>query len=193
MAQPKPVKVCTLGESGAGKSSLIMRLTTGNFSSNQQTTIGAAFVAWTSPDGKTRLEIWDTAGQERYATLAPMYYRNAAGILVVYDMTERASFERAIRWLTELPSTMPADTVLILVANKSDLAESREVTEEEGREAAEQHKCARYAETSAKSSDGIQEVFEFLCDQVQTTEAPPAHERIVMQPAAPQQQKSACC
>lgn len=119
--------------------------------------------------------------------------RNAAGILVVYDMTERASFERAIRWLTELPSTMPADTVLILVgvnrlfaaaavfnpwatcshsimmahdascgfcfaANKSDLAETREVTEEEGREAAEQHNCARYAETSAKTSDGIQGV-----------------------------------
>eukprot|EP01025_Chloroclados_australasicus_P030744 TRINITY_DN30921_c0_g1_i8.p1 TRINITY_DN30921_c0_g1~~TRINITY_DN30921_c0_g1_i8.p1 ORF type:complete len:275 (+),score=16.91 TRINITY_DN30921_c0_g1_i8:122-826(+) len=193
--QPRTFKVCTLGESGAGKSSLIMRLTTGNFHPNQVTTIGAAFLAWSSPDGSTRMEIWDTAGQERYATLAPMYYRNAAAILVVYDMTDRSSFERAERWLVELPSTMPADAVLVLVANKADLQEERQVTEKDGKQLAETHKCNHYFETSAKDNVGIQECFEYIADEVARTSAaaPQPQQTVIMNGPPPAAQKGGCC
>ncbi len=111
-------KMCVLGEQNAGKSSIAVRwgekfcfvccccfcgsdlffaAVRGLFSENQESTIGAAFL--TKTVGDVKLQIWDTAGQERYRSLTPMYYRNASCGLVVYDVTNRASFERAIEWI----------------------------------------------------------------------------------------------
>ncbi|MBA0839909.1 hypothetical protein Goarm_005599, partial [Gossypium armourianum] len=95
-----------LGDVGAGKSSLVLRFVKGQFVEFQESTIGAAFFSQTVAvnDATVKFEIWDTAGQERYHSLAPMYYRGAAAAIIVYDITNQASFERAKKWVQELQS-----------------------------------------------------------------------------------------
>ncbi|KHG02782.1 Ras-related RABF2b -like protein [Gossypium arboreum] len=97
-------KLVLLGDVGAGKSSLVLRFVKGQFVEFQESTIGAAFFSQTLAvnDATVKFEIWDTAGQERYHSLAPMYYRGAAAAIIVYDMTNQASFERAKNWVQEL-------------------------------------------------------------------------------------------
>ncbi|CAI0392546.1 unnamed protein product [Linum tenue] len=114
-----------LGDPGAGKSSLVLRFVKGQFVEFQESTIGAAFFSQTLVvnDATVKFEIWDTAGQERYHSLAPMYYRGAAAAIIVYDITNPASFDRAKKWVLELqaqakrlprvqPSQNPAGMVL---------------------------------------------------------------------------------
>mmetsp|Transcript_16802 Transcript_16802/g.65629 ORF Transcript_16802/g.65629 Transcript_16802/m.65629 type:complete len:209 (+) Transcript_16802:262-888(+) len=122
----------------------------------------AAFLTKTITLDEIRLkfEIWDTAGQERYHSLAPMYYRDAAGSLVVYDINDKESFEKAKRWLNELYKAGSSNMVIVLVGNKHDLPE-REVEEEEGRKFAEEHGLT-FFETSAKTSHNVDEVFDVL-------------------------------
>ncbi|GMN60319.1 hypothetical protein TIFTF001_029397 [Ficus carica] len=99
-------KLVLLGDVGAGKSSLVLRFVKGQFIEFQESTIGAAFFSQTLAvnDATVKFEIWDTAGQERYHSLAPMYYRGAAAAIIVYDITNQASFERAKKWVQELQS-----------------------------------------------------------------------------------------
>ena len=93
-----------LGDSAVGKSSLVLRFVRGQFFEYQESTIGAAFLTQTVAlnDTTVKFEIWDTAGQERYHSLAPMYYRGAAAAIVVYDITNRDTFQRAKQWVKEL-------------------------------------------------------------------------------------------
>ncbi|KAM0020733.1 putative small GTP-binding protein [Helianthus debilis subsp. tardiflorus] len=95
----------------------------------QESTIGAAFFTQVVSINKTtvKFDIWDTAGQERYHSLAPMYYRGAAAAVVVYDITNMASFERAKKWIEELQKQGNPHLVMVLVANKADLSTKREV------------------------------------------------------------------
>ncbi|MFS7990998.1 putative small GTP-binding protein [Helianthus anomalus] len=95
----------------------------------QESTIGAAFFTQAVSINKTtvKFDIWDTAGQERYHSLAPMYYRGAAAAVVVYDITNMASFERAKKWIEELQKHGNPHLVTVLVANKADLSTKREV------------------------------------------------------------------
>ncbi|CAN0854962.1 Ras-related protein RABF2a [Linum grandiflorum] len=97
-------KLVLLGDPGAGKSSLVLRFVKGQFVEFQESTIGAAFFSQTLAvnDVTVKFEIWDTAGQERYHSLAPMYYRGAAAAIIVYDITNSASFDRAKKWVQEL-------------------------------------------------------------------------------------------
>ncbi|ELR20725.1 Ras family protein [Acanthamoeba castellanii str. Neff] len=97
-------KLVLLGESGVGKSTLVIRFVKGKFNEFQESTIGAAFLTQTVvvDDTTVKFEIWDTAGQERYNSLAPMYYRGSHGAIVVYDITSSTSFERAKMWINEL-------------------------------------------------------------------------------------------
>ncbi|CAN6481759.1 unnamed protein product [Victoria cruziana] len=97
-------KLVLLGDMGTGKSSLVLRFVKGQFYEFQESTIGAAFFTQTvAVEGRSvKFEIWDTAGQERYHSLAPMYYRGAAAAIVVYDMTNPDSFDRAKKWVEEL-------------------------------------------------------------------------------------------
>ncbi|KAH0854225.1 hypothetical protein HID58_090098, partial [Brassica napus] len=97
-------KLVLLGDVGAGKSSLVLRFVKDQFVEFQESTIGAAFFSQTLAvnDATVKFEIWDTAGQERYHSLAPMYYRGAAAAIIVFDITNQASFERAKKWVQEL-------------------------------------------------------------------------------------------
>jgi len=122
-------KLVLLGESAVGKSSLVLRFVKGQFHEYQETTIGAAFLTQTvTVDGVTvKFEIWDTAGQERYHSLAPMYYRGAQAAIIVYDITNRDTFERAKSWVKELDRQARKDIVIALAGNKFDLSNKRMV------------------------------------------------------------------
>lgn len=124
---PKPsssVKLVLLGEAAVGKSSLVLRFVNDDFQENKEPTIGAAFLTQkcSLPTRTIKFEIWDTAGQERFASLAPMYYRNAQAALVVYDLTKPSSLTKAKHWVAELQRQASPGIVIALVGNKLDLA-----------------------------------------------------------------------
>lgn len=158
------IKLVLLGEAAVGKSSIVLRFVSNDFSENKEPTIGAAFLTQrvNINDHIVKFEIWDTAGQERFASLAPMYYRNAQAALVVYDVTKPQSFIKARHWVKELHEQASQDIIIALIGNKIDLLEddpdSRKVAQEEGEKLAEEENLL-FFETSAKTAININEVF----------------------------------
>uniref|UniRef100_A0A8U8B896 small monomeric GTPase n=1 Tax=Geospiza parvula TaxID=87175 RepID=A0A8U8B896_GEOPR len=135
------LKILIIGESGVGKSSLLLRFTDDTFDPELAATIGVDFKVKTiSVDGnKAKLAIWDTAGQERFRTLTPSYYRGAQGVILVYDVTRRDTFVKLDNWLNELETYCTRnDIVQMLVGNKID-KENREVDRNEGLKFARKH------------------------------------------------------
>lgn len=156
----REVKVVLLGDTGVGKSSLVLRFVTNNFKPYSESTIGASFMAKMIMVDKVpiKYQIWDTAGQEKYHSLAPMYYRGAAAAIVVYDITRKSSFQTLKNWVRELKQLGPENIVIAIAGNKADLAPSREVPEDDAREYADSI-SALYMETSAKTDTGVKELF----------------------------------
>jgi Ras-related protein Rab-5C len=153
-------KLVLLGDVGTGKSSLVLRFVKGQFVEFQESTIGAAFFSQTVAvnDETVKFEIWDTAGQERYHSLAPMYYRGAAAAIIVYDITNAATFTRAKKWVQELQSQGNSSTIMALAGNKSDLLESRQVSSEEAEKYAKENGLF-FIETSAKTAINVNDIF----------------------------------
>ncbi|KAI9444952.1 GTP-binding protein RAB5 [Lactarius indigo] len=118
-----------------------------------------------------KFEIWDTAGQERYKSLAPMYYRNANCAVVVYDITQTASLEKARNWIRELQRQADPSIVIALCGNKLDLAARRQVTQEEAQKYAEEEGLM-WAETSAKTGEGVSDIFTRIAKKLPTTAQP---------------------
>lgn len=161
------LKILIIGESGVGKSSLLLRFTDDTFDPEQAATIGVDFKVKTLQiDGnKAKLAIWDTAGQERFRTLTPSYYRGAQGVILVYDVTSKASFNKLEQWLNELETfSTKHDLIKMLVGNKID-NERREVTKEEGLKFARKHHML-FIEASAKTKEGVQCAFEELVEKI---------------------------
>ncbi|BFZ63119.1 GTP-binding protein of the rab/ypt [Saitoella coloradoensis] len=157
-------KLVLLGESAVGKSSLVLRFVKDQFEEFRESTIGAAFLTQTiSLDDQTtiKFEIWDTAGQERYKSLAPMYYRNAQAAVVVYDITQPASLDKAKSWVKELQRQASDSIIIALAGNKADLNESRAVPTEEAAAYAKEAGLL-FFETSAKSNENVSELFEAI-------------------------------
>ncbi|KAL0382686.1 UNVERIFIED_CONTAM: Ras-related protein RA [Sesamum calycinum] len=158
------VKLVLLGDSGVGKSCIVLRFVRGQFDPTSKVTVGASFLSQTIAlqDSTTvKFEIWDTAGQERYAALAPLYYRGAAVAVVVYDITSPESFSKAQYWVKELQKHGSPDIVMALVGNKADLQEKREVPVQDGIDYAERNGMF-FIETSAKTADNINQLFEVI-------------------------------
>ncbi|CAL6067059.1 Rab2a [Hexamita inflata] len=160
-------KLVMLGDMAVGKSSMIFRFVRNRFQEQMEPTIGAAFITQSVELNNcvVKYEIWDTAGQERYATLAPMYYRAAPCAVVVFDITNAASFKRAKDWVEELKSNGSPGCVIAIAGNKSDMSEMRQVSQDEAKEFATQ-KNLIFVETSAKSGDGIQDLFVKIANQL---------------------------
>ncbi|KAJ1976776.1 GTP-binding protein of the rab/ypt [Dimargaris cristalligena] len=161
-------KLVLLGESAVGKSSLVVRFVKDQFDDYRESTIGAAFFTQVVPvDDSTsvKFEIWDTAGQERYKSLAPMYYRNAQCAVVVYDITQSASFEKAKTWVKELQRQADPDIVIALVGNKNDLASRRAVTAEECQTYADETGLL-FQETSAKTGANVGDLFKAIAKKM---------------------------
>ncbi|KAL4630937.1 ras-related protein Rab-18 [Arapaima gigas] len=161
------LKILIIGESGVGKSSLLLRFTDDTFDPELAATIGVDFKVKTiSVDGnKAKLAIWDTAGQERFRTLTPSYYRGAQGVILVYDVTRRDTFAKLDNWLNELETYCTRnDLVKMLVGNKID-KENHEVDRTEGLKFARKHSML-FIEASAKTRDGVQCAFEELVEKI---------------------------
>ncbi|KAG1937866.1 ras-related protein Rab-18-B [Pimephales promelas] len=164
------LKILIIGESGVGKSSLLLRFTDDTFDPELAATIGVDFKVKTiSIDGnRAKLAIWDTAGQERFRTLTPSYYRGAQGVILVYDVTRRDTFTRLENWLNELETYCTRnDLVKMLVGNKID-KDNREVDRNEGLKFARKHSML-FIEASAKTRDGVQCAFEELVEKILQT------------------------
>ena len=159
-------KLLIIGDSGVGKSSLLLRFADNTFSPNYITTIGVDFKirTITIKGHKIKLQIWDTAGQERFRTITSTYYRGTHGVIVVYDVTNGESFSNVKRWLHEIESN--CDNVQrILVGNKIDDPERRIVSESDGRRFAESMKT-KFFETSAKENLNIEPMFNCITEIV---------------------------
>ena len=158
--QPIQFKFIVIGCSGAGKTSILRRLVDNKFVKGTQSTVGIEYFTYvTTIDGRTvKMMIWDTAGQERFYTIAKAYFRSALGVVLVFDITDRKSFDQLPRWLRDARMEADPHCSVILVGNKSDLAATRVVSREEAEEFAKVHEL-QYIETSALENKCIEETF----------------------------------
>eukprot|EP00164_Ancoracysta_twista_P000909 GFYU01001194.1.p1 GENE.GFYU01001194.1~~GFYU01001194.1.p1 ORF type:complete len:198 (-),score=59.32 GFYU01001194.1:404-997(-) len=186
-------KLVLLGDSAVGKSSLVLRFVRGQFFDYQESTIGAAFLTQTVAlnDTTVKFEIWDTAGQERYHSLAPMYYRGAAAAVVVYDITNKDSFQRAKAWVKELQRQGNPNIVIALAGNKCDLSSKRKVEPEEAQAYADENGIF-FMEASAKTSVNVNELFVEIARKLPKTSPAPKPDNIVIQNES-KSSRGPCC
>jgi len=161
------IKIMIIGESLVGKTSLITRYTNNSFSGDYLTTVGIDFqTKFLNINDKTiKVELWDTAGQERFRNIAKNYFQSSDGFLIVYDITSKTSFEKLSFWNEQVNLNAPEKTKYIIIGNKKDLEEKREVKTEEGENFAKNNKVKFY-ETSAKDGINVNEVFESLAKEI---------------------------
>ncbi|CAD8114783.1 unnamed protein product [Paramecium sonneborni] len=153
-------KLLLIGTSGVGKSCMLMRYVDNNFTNNFYNTIGVDFKIKSIflENKNIKLQIWDTAGQDRFRTITCSYYRGAHGIIIVYDITDRESFDSVKMWMSEIDKYAQEDVIRMLVGNKCDMEDKRAVSYEEGEALAKQLKL-QFIETSAKLSTNIEQSF----------------------------------
>lgn len=165
-------KLVFLGDQSVGKTSIITRFMYDKFDSTYQATIGIDFLSKTMylDDRVVRLQLWDTAGQERFRSLIPSYIRDSSVAVIVYDVTNPETFENAGKWMDEVRQERGDDVIVALVGNKTDLAEKRRVSREEGEAYAAQHKIL-FIETSAKAGLNIKALFRQLAQQLPGVDA----------------------
>ncbi len=155
------IKILTLGDTTVGKSSIVLRFSDDVFDDTIFSTIGIDFKTkfMKVKDSTVKVLIWDTAGQEKFQNIAKNYYKGANGVLLVYDISNRKSFERVGFWLKELKENNKLDDLyLYLVGNKKDLEEKRMISTDEGKKFAEDNNI-HFIEVSAKTGEGVREVF----------------------------------
>ena len=153
-------KYIIIGDTGVGKSCLLLQFTDKRFRQQHDLTIGVEFGARTVQihNKNIKLQIWDTAGQESFKSITRSYYRGAAGALLVYDITRRDTFNHLTRWLEEVRQNGNPDMTIMLIGNKCDLDARRQVSFEEGERFAKENGLI-FTETSAKTAFNVEEAF----------------------------------
>lgn len=162
------MKLLLVGDSGVGKSCLLLRFVEDKFNPSFITTIGIDFKIRTieSKGKKIKLQVWDTAGQERFRTITTAYYRGAMGIVLIYDVTDSRTFENVENWYQTVTQHANDDAQIFLVGNKSDDEESRQVSKEQGQELASRLNIP-FLEASAKTNDNVESIFYELASIIQ--------------------------
>ncbi|KAG9272690.1 ras-related protein Rab-41 isoform X1 [Chanos chanos] len=153
-------KLVFLGEQSVGKTSLITRFMYDSFDNTYQATIGIDFLSKTMylEDRTIRLQLWDTAGQERFRSLIPSYIRDSAAAVVVYDIANLNSFQQTSKWIDDVRTERGSDVIIMLVGNKTDLADKRQVSVEAAEKKARELNVM-YIETSAKAGYNVKQLF----------------------------------
>ncbi|AFZ81264.1 Ras related Rab1a small GTP-binding protein [Theileria equi strain WA] len=153
-------KLVLVGDSGVGKSCLLLRFADDSFTDSYITTIGVDFRFRTIKvnDKRVKLQIWDTAGQERFRTITSTYYRGADGIVLAYDLTDKSSFDHISDWLAEVDKYAAEDTCKLLVGNKSDIQENRDVDPSDVKRLSELVNIP-VMEVSAKTGENVEKAF----------------------------------
>jgi len=197
-AGPRKCKLVLLGDHAVGKSSVIARFMYDTFDDSCKATKGIDFLTKTLylEDHALRLQIWDTAGQERFRSCIPSYIRDSVLALVVYDVTNRASFFNTQQWLEYVRNERGSEVAIALVGNKADLCESRQVSTEEG-ETMAQESSVIFVETSARTGTNIKVLFRQLGQALPALQEPTATETdgkvaVGTQPEARINNKSRC-
>jgi Ras-related protein Rab-8A len=159
-------KLLIIGESGVGKTCLLLRFTDDSFTANHLTTIGIDFkIKIINLENKLiKLQIWDTAGQERFRTITKTYYKGAHGIILTYDVTDETSFKNIKNWIKQIEQNAQNTVCKVLVGNKCDKPD-RKVSEEQGKTLAQEYGM-QFFETSAKSNQNVNETFTFLTKEI---------------------------
>mmetsp|Transcript_19901 Transcript_19901/g.48387 ORF Transcript_19901/g.48387 Transcript_19901/m.48387 type:complete len:204 (+) Transcript_19901:50-661(+) len=160
-------KLLIIGDSGVGKSCLLLRFADDTYTESYISTIGVDFKIRTIElDEKTvKLQIWDTAGQERFRTITSSYYRGAHGIIIVYDVTDKESFSNVKNWISEIDKYAGANVNKLLVGNKCDLASKKVVSFDEAKELADSLGI-KFLETSAKNSHNVEQAFQVMAAEI---------------------------
>ena len=161
------LKFLLIGNTSVGKSSLLLRFSENTFEQNFLPTIGVDFKTRTfSLDKKTlKIQIWDTAGQERFKNITSSYYKGAHGVILVYDITNKRSFDDLEIWVGEIEKNSSDNALRILLGNKNDLSQKRVIDNNEGFEFAKKNKMD-FIETSAKNSSNVEKAFFNLAKKV---------------------------
>ena len=161
-------KILLLGDSAVGKSCLLLRYCDDSFQDIHLATIGLDFRLKTlnlDNNKKIKAQIWDTAGQDRFRAITKNYYRGANGILLIFDITDRSSFEHIRNWIEQIKEEAPEQIIIYLVGNKIDNQNNRVVTNEEAKKVAEEFKL-KYYETSAKNNINVDTTFLDLIKEI---------------------------
>ncbi|KAF3446066.1 hypothetical protein FNV43_RR11245 [Rhamnella rubrinervis] len=156
-------KLVFLGDQSVGKTSIITRFMYDKFDNTYQATIGIDFLSKTMylEDRTVRLQLWDTAGQERFRSLIPSYIRDSSVAVIVYDVASRQSFLNTSKWIEEVRTERGSDVIIVLVGNKTDLVDKRQVSIEEA-EAKSRELNVMFIETSAKAGFNIKVFYCFV-------------------------------
>ena len=156
-------KIVLIGDTSVGKTNILSKYLTDEFDAKSKATVGVEFGVknFKIENNIVKVQIWDTAGEERYRSITNAYYKGAKGSLLVYDITNKKSFENVEKWISDLKANADEDISMILLGNKTDLEDKRVVSTEEGKNKAEFYNLT-FMETSALNGNNIQEAFNEL-------------------------------
>ena len=163
MKEDYKFKIVIVGDSGVGKTNLVKRFVQNSFNLNTQSTVGVEFFSnnYYVNDKLIRIEMWDTAGQERYKSITSAYYKGAIGALIVYDVTNISSFKNVDRWFYEIKDFASKDIQVIMIGNKTDLIDKKEISTEMSQDKALELEIP-VLETSALNASNVKEAFHLL-------------------------------
>ena len=161
------IKVILIGDSGVGKTNIMSKFLKNQFMENSKATVGVEFGSklFIHENHKIKAQIWDTAGQEKYKAITGAYYKGSKGALVIYDITRKETFANIEKWVNDLKTAGDPKITIIIIGNKSDLADKRQITKEEGEEKAKSFGCA-FLETSAFNGENIDKAFDIMVKEI---------------------------
>ena len=162
-------KIVLIGDTSVGKTNILSKYLKGEFDPKSKSTVGVEFGVknFKIENNIVKVQIWETAGEERYRSITNAYYKGAKGSLLIYDITNKKSFENIEKWISDLKANTGDNISMILLGNKTDLEEKRAVSIEEGKNKAEFYNIT-FMETSAFNGNNINEIFEELMQTIYT-------------------------
>ena len=168
MSIDETVKIITLGESSVGKTSILAKYVDDIFDINMISTLGVDFKRKTEiiDNKQINIKVWDTAGQECFRNIQKIYYHNTEGVLLVFDLTSRQTFEQLNYWFENIKIECPKDVAICLVGNKSDLKDHIDVSDEDINEYLQKNNNPKFFKTSAATGENIKEVFQYISREI---------------------------